>query len=74
MFSGRNGSMKRTFVPILSKSVICAAVLSGLLAQQLSDRAAQGSTLDVVMQGHKLTNIEIGVQLSVVPILLSAER
>jgi hypothetical protein len=28
----------------------------------------------VVIQGHKLTNVETGVQLDVVPIPLSTER
>jgi hypothetical protein len=29
---------------------------------------------EVAIQGHKLTNVETGVQLDVVPIPLSAER
>jgi hypothetical protein len=43
-------------------------------SSQLSKTEGWRIGAEVVIQGHKLTNVETGVQLHVVPIPLSAER
>jgi hypothetical protein len=45
-----------------------ALLLRAVESEKLEDSA------EVVIQGHRLTNVETGVQLHVVPIPLSAER